>query len=99
MKDKVTVDGVVLTRAQIEAAMEELARPDVTVDSFQTQDFRIYLSNGREVGVGNRTSGPWAHKGIYIEDAPRGYEWALVSNREHFGPNDRSATLILQRIA
>jgi hypothetical protein len=102
MKDKVTVDGVVLTRAQIEAAVAELDAEevkDIAIDTDRFESHTIPLTSGDRIHIGERCGGVWRGRGLYLDDAPVGYEWHIISNEEDYGSFDRSATLILRRKA
>lgn len=101
MKDTVTVDGVPLTREQVERALAKLNKPEpITPIALNVPpDFCVWmkLTDGTRLQMVRRSFGAWGGKGFYLYPAPVGHEWALVEN--HGEVCARTATLVIRPIA
>jgi hypothetical protein len=82
MKDSVLVNGVALTRKQIEEALQELNKPELLkLNISPSFEHMLPLSDGQTIMIiAGRSEG--AFKGsLYLGYLPLGYQWALKQER------------------
>ena len=95
MRDSVVVDGVTLTREQVERAAQELDKPDVHLQTRKFTQTTFLTGHRYNVVIDNRLSGPYMNRGLFLGPVPEGYQWELID--ENLG--DGSRTLILRAVA
>jgi len=95
MKQSVVVNGVSLTRKQVEDALAELNKPeDITLNTSYINEWQVPLSNGQTVTIGRRISGRYHNKGLFLIAPPTGYRWALKEETGY----ESARTLIIEKV-
>lgn len=82
MTNEVTIDGVKLTRQQVEDALKELNKRDPAVINTTGFPFTNVLLGAHRLRIENRGGGAFKDKGIYLQQPPSGYKWALIGKKE-----------------
>lgn len=77
MKDQVTVNGVQLSREQIESAYKELNQPDLHIDG--KHDTIYFTLDFRQGVIEARSGGQFSGLGFYLG---HGFDWAIRQDDE-----------------
>lgn len=78
MKDTTQVNGVTLTRAQVEAALKDLNAPEPSL--LTTTNFPFWASP-EGYHICNRLDGKYENKGLFLSFVPSKLQWALVKDQ------------------
>lgn len=82
VRERVVIDGIVLTRAQIMKAVQIASVPEPpTLDTSKFANASVRFGN-YHISIQDRGYGPLKGKGLYLSSLPAGYEWALVRDSE-----------------